>query len=105
MTNGSTWPRRGLTAGFRFLLFVNRQSSLENQHSVPIAVEPVAFGDGGPVGVEDEFTPREGAHQDEERGLRQMEVREQAAQHPELEAGVDEQLRLASRRDDLAIVR
>ena len=46
--------------------------------------------------VEHALLAREGAHQHEQRGLRQMEIGEQRTHHPELMAGIDKNIGLAA---------
>ena len=48
------------------------------------------------VGAANRFAARKGAHQDQQRGLGQVEVGEQPVHHPEAVARGDEQIRLAT---------
>ena len=81
-------PRRG-TSGPSAIL--PRQ-----QHGVAVAVEAQPRLDGLPVGGQDTGGAGEGGDQHQQRALRQMEVGEQAIDHPEVEAGADEEPALSS---------
>ena len=64
--------------------------NLLNPHAIPITVKAVARFDGVPVRLENEFAPCERADQNEQRGLRQMEIREELIDHAKRVARLDE---------------
>ncbi len=72
--------------------------ALLHEHAIAIRIESVALGDGMTIGVEHPLLAGEGAHQHEQRGLRQMEIGEQRAHHPEFKARIDKNVSLAASR-------
>src|ERR1044071_8507609 len=74
---------------------------LGNQHTVAVAVEAVARADGVAVGGEHEVAAGEGGDEDEERGAREVEVREDRVHGAEAVAGRDGEAGLAATRANL----
>src|SRR5688500_3497500 len=62
-----------------------------DQHRVAVAEEAISLGDGVGVGAADVVDAGEGAHQHEQRGARQVEVRDQAVDRAEAVARQDEE--------------
>src|SRR6202011_4058981 len=62
-----------------------------DQHAVAEAVEAIAPADRLGVSIEDALATGKGAHQHEQRALRQVEVRQHGVDDPEPMAGEDEQ--------------
>src|SRR3990170_2662277 len=66
-------------------------SILEDEHRIPVAVEPIPFAHRLRVGRKHRLAPPEGTHEREERGTRQVEVGEESVDGPEAMAGDDDQ--------------
>src|SRR5687767_10371801 len=77
-------------------------SSLQNQHRVAVAVEAIPGGDGVTVGAEHALAAGKGGHQHQERGLRQVKVRNQSLHDPEGMPRADKQLRFSRGGHDIA---
>src|ERR1700719_102625 len=54
---------------------------LRNPHAIAVTVKAVPGIDGVAIRSENEFAPRERADENEQRGLRQMEIRQQLIDH------------------------
>src|SRR5690606_24622188 len=68
------------------------------EHGVAVTEEAVALAHGVAVSGEHAFPSRERADQHEQRGFREMEVREHRIHRAELEPGADEEIRLPLHR-------
>src|SRR5579863_957803 len=77
---------------------------LQNQHGIPKAEEAVAFAYGLLVGLFDQGFACEGAHQQQQRGARQVEVGYHGIDHLETIAGRDKQASRAVTGFDFAIM-
>src|SRR5229473_76045 len=75
------------------------------QHRIAVAVEAIALGDGGIIRGSDQRAAGERRHQHQQRGSRQVEVGQQAADDLKAEAGIDEEVGRAAAGDDGAVVR
>src|SRR5688572_118934 len=73
-------------------------ASLEDQHRVAERVEPIPLLDRDLVEPSRLLDSREGHHEREQRRPRQMEVRQQPVDAPELEARRDEEVGAALER-------
>src|SRR6185312_7918319 len=69
---------------------------LLDEHAVPVRIEPVFLFDGVAIGGQHALFAAEGTNQHQQRGLRQMKIGEQRANHPELKSGIDEQIGIAA---------
>src|SRR5918995_1030822 len=67
----------------------------DEQHRIPITVEPVPLGHRLAIRLEHQLTPAERADQHEQGRLRQVEVGEQPAHHAKSKTGVDEEVRVS----------
>src|SRR5262249_6004358 len=74
----------------------------EDQHGVAVRIEPVAEGDGVPVGVEGEVDTAERGDEQEQGRSREVEVRDQPVDDPEAVAGMDEEISAAPARANTA---
>jgi hypothetical protein len=79
-------------------------SGSNDQHAIPVAEEAVALANGFSVGLHGQFFARKGADEHDERGLRQVEIRQQSVGDFELETGMDENIRAAACSDDTTMV-
>ncbi len=68
--------------------------NLSNPHAIAITVKTVPGLHRVTVRGQNQFTARERADQDEQRGLRKMEICQELIDHAELVAGLDENVRL-----------
>ena len=75
----------------------------EDEHAVAVAVEAVAFGDGGGVGGLHEVGAGHGGDEHEERGFREVEVSEEGVGAAERPWRVDEDGGIAAVRRDGAV--
>ena len=66
-----------------------------NQHAVPIAEEAIALTDRLLIRLHHQLLACECADKHDERGLRQMEIREQTAGDTKLKTGMNEDVRAA----------
>ena len=66
---------------------------LRNPHAIAITVKAVPGIDGVAIRSENEFAPRERADENEQRGLRQMEIRQQLIDHAKRVPRLDENSR------------
>jgi hypothetical protein len=64
--------------------------SLANQHAVSVTIEAVACLYSVIVGREYVFAAREGAHKREQSRARQVKIREQGIDYPEMKSRIDE---------------
>src|SRR5262245_45768706 len=68
----------------------------DDKHRVAVTVEAIARGDGLAIGVEDSLAAGERGDEHQQRGSRQMEVRNQTGHDAELMARMNEEARLAT---------
>ena len=68
----------------------NLSQNLPNPHAIAVTVKAVSGFDCVTVGLQDEFAACEGADQNEQRGLRQMEIREELVDYAKRVAWLDE---------------
>src|SRR5690606_26582481 len=74
---------------------------LHQQHAIAVAEKAVFFAHGFGVGAEDQLASGEGAHQHEQRGLRQVEIGQQRAHRAEFIRRVNKNARLVRIGGDL----
>src|SRR6266446_10193794 len=67
-------------------------NGLQNQHAVAVAEETVAFANSFLVGTQDEFSRCKRAHEHEQCGFWEMEIRQQYVHDAKLEWRTDEQV-------------
>src|ERR1044071_1205986 len=65
---------------------------LPNEHAVAVTEKPVPLAHRFTVSFQNQFPTRERAHEHQQRGLRQMEIRQQRVHHAKLERRTDEQI-------------
>src|SRR4051795_965065 len=94
---GLNFPAPGAGKG-GWRLGSSRGRTSEDEHGIAEGVEAVPLLDGEPVEAAGLVDSRERHHEGEQRGARQVEVRQQRVDAPELEAGRDEQLGAAGER-------
>src|SRR5271165_4535640 len=75
--------------------FAWSSSRLEDQHTIPIAVETVSCPDRVTVGRQHQVCPRKSTYQQEQAGLGKMEVRQDRSGPLKLESRLDKQAGLA----------
>ena len=82
---GSMAPPRNELKG-KIRRFVHPGPS-EDEHGIPVTVEPVTPVNSLPVGIEDPLSPGESRHQQKEAGAGKGEIREEGIDGAELESG------------------
>src|SRR3989304_10015506 len=75
-----------------------------HKHGIAVAIEPIPLSDCMFVCIEHPLPSGEGADQHEQRGFRQVKIRDQGIDHPEPIAGIDEYARLALPRAQCAFL-
>src|SRR5580704_13293030 len=73
------------------------------EHAVSVGIEPVFLLDSMAVGVHHGFFSSESAHQHQQRGLWQVEIREQRTHDPKFVAAIDKYIGLAAARAHSAV--
>src|SRR5436305_6927564 len=72
-------------------------ASLHHQHAVAVRIKPVPLLDGVTVRGEGQFRSGECADEQQQAGPGQVKIRQHRPDPPELEARVDENIRLSAR--------
>src|SRR2546423_2490996 len=68
-----------------------------DQHRIAVGKEAIAFANRGPIRIEDSLASAERANEREQRGARQMEIREQEIYRSKAKTRLDEESSFAGR--------
>lgn len=83
-------------------LFQGLAALLLHEHAIAVRIEAVASGNGMTVGIKDVFLAAQSADKHKKRRFRQVKIRQKSLDDLEVVPGIDEKVRLAAARMDLA---